>query len=401
MHIAESKQIRALTLSHLWHSRQFRKNLLLFCAFNCLLYVWIIMAHGLIPFHAFDYASKAYHFLPDSRAVNIGSFNLLQALGQYDAQWYLRIAANGYPRTIGNVLEHAYAFPPLYPALLAVFRQVFSDSLLGAFVLTQVLLIAEFCAIYWLVARWYSEDLATKTVWLVFAYPFSIFLRSYFSEGLFLLLLALLLDSQRNQTWFRGILFGVGLTMTRFFGAVGLMVLHAQILIAFYKKRVSFWKLIICIILSITPFVLLMLFYRLQTGDPLYFINIQLAWIKPHNTFPGSAMLWSIVHFFKLSWHSVHSSRIDVTLVLTFGLLVVLSRKWLPKNWWFMALLIWLAPILTSDTMSASRHQLMNLPIFIYAAHKLQGRWYTATLALSIVGLFVVAILFSSWQWVG
>src|SRR3990167_7728463 len=317
MHIAESKQIRALILSHLWHSRQFRKNLLLFCAFNCLLYVWIIMAHGLIPFHAFDYASKAYHFLPDSRAVNIGSFNLLQALGQYDAQWYLRIAANGYPRTIGNVLEHAYAFPPLYPALLAVFRQVFSDSLLGAFVLTQVLLIAEFCAIYWLVARWYSEDLATKTVWLVFAYPFSIFLRSYFSEGLFLLLLALLLDSQRNQTWFRGILFGVGLTMTRFFGAVGLMVLHAQILIAFYKKRVSFWKLIICIILSITPFVLLMLFYRLQTGDPLYFINIQLAWIKPHNTFPGSAMLWSILHFFKLSFHSVHSSRIDVTLVLT------------------------------------------------------------------------------------
>src|SRR6266496_2220287 len=63
---------------------------------NVLIYACTIVFHSGFPFHQFNYTYNAYHFMADPRADG-GLFDFLPALGQYDAQWYLRIAATGYP----------------------------------------------------------------------------------------------------------------------------------------------------------------------------------------------------------------------------------------------------------------------------------------------------------------
>jgi hypothetical protein len=110
---------------------------------------------------------------------------------------------------------------------------------------------------------------------------------------------------------------------------------------------------------------------------------------------------WSILHFFSLKWHRFHKSRIDVISIILAGWLIYKSPKRLPIVWVYLALGLWFFPVLTHDTMSASRFQVINLPLFIYVAAVLPKRWYPIVMATSVVGLMVVSILFVNWVWIG
>src|SRR5438105_3381549 len=84
------------TLQTILNDKILRKLVfLLFCS-NMLLYGWMAMFHSLIPFDKFDYQINAHHYVTDNR-INGGTFSLVRAIGQYDAQWYLKIANSGYP----------------------------------------------------------------------------------------------------------------------------------------------------------------------------------------------------------------------------------------------------------------------------------------------------------------
>src|SRR5437879_5949484 len=96
-----------------------------FILINIALYLFIFFFYNLFPFHAFNYSNNADHYTLDPR-VNHQRFDFLQALGQYDAQWYMKIADSGYPNReqIANIHTPkiigglTYAFFPLYPLLL-------------------------------------------------------------------------------------------------------------------------------------------------------------------------------------------------------------------------------------------------------------------------------------------
>jgi len=95
----------------------------------------------------------------------------------------------------------SYAFAPLLPLLIAAVNLVLHNVLLSAFVTAQLILLAIFWLVYWLVARWYDERLAARTVWLLLLYPFSVVYRGYFSEGPFLLLLVAFMNASRQRRW--------------------------------------------------------------------------------------------------------------------------------------------------------------------------------------------------------
>lgn len=105
--------------------RSFLKLFGLFVLLNILLYLFITLFYNRVPFNDYNYYNNAHHYFDDPRIEN-GNFNLIQSLGVWDAQWYLFIASEGYPKnpstsTVGDksIMDAlSYAFFPLYPLIL-------------------------------------------------------------------------------------------------------------------------------------------------------------------------------------------------------------------------------------------------------------------------------------------
>jgi hypothetical protein len=404
----KSAKSKSLTLGQVLKSRFFLLNLAGFIGFHIIFYSFLVFGHGLVPFDRGDYVLNSHHYaLSQTQVLQPHRANLLHDLGPYDGQFYLKLSGEGYSRhpVITNITDKSnldapsYAFSPAYPLVVAVMKLVFRSVYLSAFITSLVLLLIGFCSVYWLVAKWYDQRLAARTAWLVFLYPFSIFYRAYFAEGLFLILVVVLLDALASKHWARAALSAGWLTITRFVGVISLPILAAKLLVEHAHKRVSTRKLVLLISLSILPLGLFMLVCYRQSGDPFYFLTVRKLWKA---FLPGPLpYFFEVVYFPHLSWHTFHLSQVDVISITIFGALAYFSRKWLPKTWWYVGLGLWLFPFLTHDTMSASRFQIVNLPLFIYAAHRLPKWGYRLVLAACVVGLAYVSIHFVNWYWIG
>ena len=140
-----------------------------------------------------------------------------------------------------------------------------------------------------------------------------------------------------------------------------------------------------------------MIFCYLKTGNFLEFVAVRSLW--------GGTListLWSITHFWDLPIHGFHYSLIDLMSICTVGIILFLSRNYLPKLLWQSSFLIWIIPLLTTDTMSASRYQIINLPIFIYIAYVIKNRWlWWSFCLLNVIGLLFVSLKFINWNWLG
>lgn len=386
-------------------SQRFLHAFILFVLLNLILYLFIFRLESSVVFGKRFYL-RAHHFFLDPRVDDIADFNFLRAVGQYDGQWYLKIAKDGYPRNPTNVFVAdkqvmdglAYAFFPLYPAVISFLNIFIRDIELTAFIFANALMALNFASLYFVVGKLYSEKLAQKTVFLLFLFPFAIFFRSYFAEGLGLLLLV----------WF-----AYFLVLRRFFWAavfLGLLnvtrgnvfLLNFVFLFYFlksYKWQKEFVSLPIIGFLLSFPLVLWIYFVFINTLNPFYFLSVRSAWVEM--PFPLFANLMRIVTFPDLHFHDFHSSLVDVLVIVTFFIVIITSRSYLKRELWLVSLCVWLSPLLVTDTMSFSRYQIISFPMFIYLAHVLRGYKYLVVLALFSVGLFVVSLFFVNWYWIG
>lgn len=403
------KSIEPLNISILGlaKNKRFRLHLALFIVVNTALYFWMFVGHGLVNFNRHNYVVNSHHYTDDLRIQNPNGFSLNESLAQFDAQWYLRIADRGYPSELGAPAHDTkpaegsptYAYPPLYSMLIWLVNSAVNSLLLSAFLVTQLTLVGAFWVTYWLVLRWFSTALSEKTAWLVFLYPFSIFYRGYFSEGLFLILLVIFLDAILSKKPVTAALSAGLLSVTRLLGLSAVLLLAIKTTFEYSVGKLHLRKFMMIVALAITPIALFASFNSVKTGDAFFFAKIRSAWFE--DQMPIFSSLDSLVNFFYLPLHSFHNSKIDVISIVVFGLLLLFSRKWLPRMWWWMAFIIWFIPLITGDTTSASRYQIINLPLFIYAAHRLNGISYKLVLACSLVGLLVTSLLFVNWYWLG
>ena len=127
--------------------------LIIFVLLNILLYMFIELFHNSVPFHTYNYYNNSHHFIEDARISN-DKFSLTNALGQYDAQWYLRNAVLGYPKNpIGEDLNDksrmdglSYNFFPLYSTLLSTSNLLLRNIEYSAFLVANILMILIFSA---------------------------------------------------------------------------------------------------------------------------------------------------------------------------------------------------------------------------------------------------------------
>src|SRR5258706_8357819 len=132
----------------MFQERPFFISFILFVFLTVVLYSFIIVFNRTVPLQAYNYRYNSHHYFVDPR-IQGEKFDFLIGLGQWDAQWYLRIADSGYP-TRQLYEQHSdphymgglsYAFFPLYPIVLFLCNLIFSDITIAAFFVTAFLLI--------------------------------------------------------------------------------------------------------------------------------------------------------------------------------------------------------------------------------------------------------------------
>jgi hypothetical protein len=126
-----------------------------------------------------------------------GWHQAITAWERADAQWYLRIASQGYRSD-----DQSAAFFPLYPMLVRAVGVVTGGHwLLAAYVVSNVAVVVALFLLYRLTAWELSEAHARRVVVYACAFPTGFFLFAPYTESLFLALSLGCLYSARRRRW--------------------------------------------------------------------------------------------------------------------------------------------------------------------------------------------------------
>ena len=385
------------------------KSLVIFLVLNAFFYFFVTNFSDKVPFNKYNYLYNAHHFLQDNR-VHGKDENLLRALGQFDAQWYLKIASDGYSLNTSNrdlnnkaTMEGlTYGFFPLYPISIHFLNIAVKNTEISAFLLSNILICLNFLSLIFVVSKLFNQKVAIKCAFLLLLFPFGIFFRSYYAENLFLLLLIWFsYFFLQNKYVLAGLLLGL-INVARG-NAYFVDILFASFLTKdLFKRKINFLRYVFTLSLICLPFFIWIYFNFIRTGNGLYFFGNQSQWFAADNIFsPLLNNLNALLSVFHLPFHTFHNSKVDVLTTFIFGILIWRSKKVLPKKLWLVSLLIWLLPLLVKDTMSLSRYQGVNFPVFVYLATKLNDKSFVVVSSIFYLALLLVGIYFINWYWVG
>jgi hypothetical protein len=420
-----------------------------------LFWTWSLAVAHRFPLSPLKYFHGGHHYGIDPR-ITEHRVDFLTIWIYSDAEWYLSIAERGYPDTdemkkaaaaeaAGTGFPYTfargdpaarfqkytewnndakYAFFPLYPLSIALFR-LFLPLHLAAFVATNAISGLAFLMLYALTFTYFSDQaLAFRSLVLLIFYPFSVFYQAYYSEGLFLLLAVLSLYFLKKGRLGLSVLCGVLLTLAR---PVGLVIAIPLLILAIKQSapaetrasrraeklgRQSKRSLIgpidwgKCRMVCLVPFGLLPLFLLdyFKTGHWNYFAIAQHRW-----GFEGSAFLENFLHcvfvagsnFFRLKFLSDHDCQVDYIAMVVFLALLIWSYRRLPLELWSFGVLLWLVPLLLKDLMSFSRYMSVVFPVFISLA-RIKRMWvFGILLGCFLAGSLVIDGRMVTWRWVG
>src|ERR1700690_82893 len=392
----------------------------------------------LVPVTRLQYFSGGHHYQIDPR-ITEGRVDFLSIWIYSDAEWYLSIAANGYPNTDQMkkaAAEHdalkgypyqfaqgdpaakyrkytewdkdaKYAFFPLYPLSIAALHSILPLHV-AAFVGANAISALAFLALYALVLEYFSDKgLAFRSLLLLMFYPFSVFYQAYYSEGLFLLLAVLSFYFLKKGRVGLSVLCGALLALTR---PTGVVIVAPLLVLAIkqglpapnraakraekLRRRTGVpmsaidWSRsrIVCLApLGLVPY---LMFNYFQTGHWNYFALAQKRW-----GFEGSAFLGNLLNntvvagldFFRLKFLSDRQCQLDYTVMALTLAVLVLSYKRLPLELWTFSALQWFVPLLLKDLMSFSRYVSISFPLFLYLASTIKRKWVLG----AVLGVFV------------
>lgn len=423
-------------------------------AAKILFWTWSLAVAHWFPLSPLKYFSGGHHYQIDPRIAEhrVDFFTLFL---YSDSEWYLSIAERGYPNSeemqkaaeahaarTGYPYQFApgdpvaryrkytewdndakYAFFPLYPLSIALFRLVLPLHV-AAFVATNAISALAFLMLYAL-AYLYSSDkgLAFRSLALLVFYPFSVFYQAYFTEGLFLLLGVLSFYFLKKGRLGLSVLCGALFSLTRPNG----VLITVPLLILAIKQTVpaktraekraeklnrqpkKAWEIDWnkCRMVCLVPFGLvpLLLFDYLDTGHWTYFTLAQRRW-----GFDSTGFLENILNnifvtgsrFFGMKVLSYADSQIDYAAMVVFLAILALSYRRLPLELWSFSALVWLAPLISKDLSSFSRYMLVSFPVFIYLAGTMKRKLvFGAVLGCFLAGSLVIDGMMVTWHWVG
>jgi hypothetical protein len=332
---------------------------------------------------------------------------------QWDAEWFLRIAGDGYD-------ELSAAFFPLYPGLV---------SLLGSSIIWGTLLSLVAAGLgAWCVSEIAREKLgesgARDTVLVLALFPTAFVFTAVYSDGLFLLLSAAsFLAAQRGHAWRAGIA-GALAVATR---SMGLALLPALVYLLWPRNRGQTWRLAPLLLLP-AALGLYALYLDREVGDAFAFTNAQASgWEREVGTLGPLTGLWMA---FQAGGHGAleilrdlprtgagspgYSQELQVSTWNAVHLVMLVPLVWLTAVAWRRlgpALGLYAAATLVVilsvpsegfPLVSMPRFVLTDFPVLIALASVIQGRPHLRIGVLVGLGALSAAagIAFSRGEWI-
>ncbi len=191
---------------------------------------------------------------------------------QWDGQWYEKIATQGYDYA-NDGQTHSVPFFPLYPLISQVVMVITGWRFaVAGVVVNSLAFFGALGVIYRMLLRQYGESPARWTVQLLAWCPLSIFCMVTYTEGLFLLVTALALESFGRGAFGRAAIFGILTTATRL---TGLSLVVGFVSTAWQRRwpKGSYWAAG----LSSLGLLAYMVYCWRNFGDPIAFYHTQKA----------------------------------------------------------------------------------------------------------------------------
>ena len=351
---------------------------------------------------------------------------LFDPWANWDGQWFIRIASNGYH------LVHSEAFFPLYPLIIRYVEYVTGNYVLAGTIVAWVAIALALWLLYRIVAARFDATVAAWTVAFLSFFPTSFYLTSVYSESLFLLFSVAAFYFAERKHWALAGLAGMFSVLTR---NTGLFLVIPLALLMVEQEHAKGWRGWARAVLRPRTLWLLLLplgmgiymgYLQWKFGQPLLFADAQRHWGRklssPINavayaTFIAGRAVGRVVDMTHDWWTSPLSpgsvtNRITqrtivpwLTLVGWAAVSIAAIRK-LPLSYtaWSLVLLIYplFFPAGKTPLLSYQRFVLVAFPLFIAAAVLTKRHNITRFVLLAASALLMVwlAATFALWWWV-
>jgi hypothetical protein len=236
-------------------------------------------------------------------AVDVGE-PFLSAMMRWDTGWYQGIIENGYDvAPWGHAKGDAanWAFFPLYPLSVYLFKSVFSTSTyLSGMLVSTIFFLTALVYVYKYLSETRNEKIAYTAIVLLLLGPYSFYFSTMYSESLFIMLVVMNFYYLKKENWLVCSVTAACFSATRVIGVLFWIPLLIKIIRLEYRKTSNILHIlrnIICdykklLVLLAAPMGLFayMTYLHFHTGDAFAFYHIQKAWSRS-NTNPLILMI--------------------------------------------------------------------------------------------------------------
>jgi Gpi18-like mannosyltransferase len=276
----------------------------------------------------------------------------ITTLSNWDGQHFLQIASRGY------LYPYQLAFFPLYPFLIKLFGFLLPLPLYIVGVLLNIIFtLMGINFLFRLLKNNFSAKKSLQIIFLIVCFPLSFFFLTVYSESLFFCLSVLVIYFYQKKHYWKTVILLSLLVLTRMAG----LALVGALLLDLYNKKALNQRFLI-------PFFGIALFAwygYFRTGELFSVVYAETHWERLI-TAPGFAIYNSISILFRegISYKN-YSLASDLVLVVAVLILLIKSAKFLPRLYFYYALLSLLIPLSTSTFLSLPRFVLVIFPLFI------------------------------------
>lgn len=323
---------------------------------------------------------------------------LIHLLHMWDADWYVKAAANGYPSTLPQVAgpeaQSTIAFFPLFPLLIRLVHNLTGLSYIASGTIVSIASGLAAALMIGLLVRTLADDQAgTRAVALFSFFPASVAMVLPFAEGLAVALACACLYFLVKRQWlWAGV--AAGLATASRPTAVLLPVVCAYAAgMAIWRRRE--WRALLCLPLAPAGLIAYFLFLKARTGSLTAWFQVQeKGWVQ--KTDWGRGTVRAVRQVFESPLVDLNALSATLALGLTIVGLAALFW-WRPPGVVVLYSLLVTALAVTSGIGSRPRYLLSAFPVVIAPGivAKAPGLYYPL-LGMYAAALGVYAILATS-----
>lgn len=330
--------------------------------------------------------------------------HVFTAWERHDALWFLRIASTGYAPDDGSA-----AFFPLFPLLAGAVGRVLGDSwLLGAYVVSNLALLAGLTVLFRLTELELGEPAARRTVLYLCVFPTAFFLFAPYTESLFLALTVGCLYAARRSAWLLAGGLGALAALTRSSGVLLVLPLLVEGLLQLRAAgglRPAVRVAAGCALVPLGTAAYL-LFWELRYSQGLRPLEVQGTTWRREPAWPWETLLDGLRQGVQyLGTYPGGYFTVDAVLVLVglaCGVWVAVRVRPTYAVWlWASLLLPLVLPFDGRALLSVPRFLVVLFPV-VWALSRFAERWraHDVVVASSAAGLGLLSVLFVNWYFV-